>query len=73
MKRNLFTLLIAFLLIFVLAVPVFASTQAIKTSHWSQKFIDELKKQADIDSILKDNDLNSFITIEDFQNGNCSQ
>ena len=67
MKRNLFTLLIAFLLIFVLAVPVFASTQAIKTSHWSQKFIDELKKQADIDSILKDNNLNSFITLEDFK------
>ena len=67
MKRNLFTLLIALLLIFVLAVPVFATSQGTKTSHWSQKFIDELKKQADIDSILKDNDLNSFITIEDFQ------
>ncbi|MGI6086109.1 MAG: BsuPI-related putative proteinase inhibitor, partial [Acetivibrionales bacterium] len=32
------------------------------------KFIDELKKQADIDSVLKDKNLNSTITLDDFRN-----
>lgn len=67
MKRNLLTLLIAFLLILVLAVPVFAATQGAKTSHWSQKFLDELALEHDISSIFEGNDLNAFITIEDFQ------
>lgn len=67
MKRNLFTLLIAFLLILVLAVPVFAATQGTKTSHWSQKFIDELTIKHDISPIFGDKDLNAFISSEDFQ------
>ncbi len=67
MKRNLLTLLIAFLLILAMAVPVFATTQGAKTSHWSQKFLDELALKHDISSIFEGKDLNAFITIEDFQ------
>lgn len=67
MKRNLFTFSIAFLLMIVLAVPASAASQETKTSHWSQKFLDELALEHDINSIFDGKDLNAFITVEDFQ------
>lgn len=67
MKRNLFTLFIAFTLIFVLSVPVFAGTKGMKTDHWSQKYIDELSLKHDISPIFNGKNLNAFITAEDFQ------
>lgn len=51
-----------------MTVPVLAVSQEMKIEHWSQKFIDELKKQADIDSVLKDKNLNSTISLDDFKN-----
>jgi hypothetical protein len=67
MKRNLFSLVIAFLLMLVLAVPASATTQGAKPGHWSQKFLDELALEHDISSIFDGKDLNAFITVEDFQ------
>lgn len=68
MKKNNFVLLVILILLIILTVPVLAVSQEMKIEHWSQKFIDELKKQADIDSVLKDKNLNSTITLDDFRN-----
>jgi len=66
MKRNLFTLSIALLLVFVLTVPVFAASQGV-SSHWAQKYVDELALKNEISSIFNGKNLNAFITVEDFQ------
>ncbi len=67
MKRNLLSLFIAFLLMLVLAVPASAATKVTKPGHWSQKFLDELALEHDISSIFGGKNLNSFITVKDYQ------
>ncbi|NLX64195.1 MAG: hypothetical protein GX022_05395 [Clostridiaceae bacterium] len=66
MKRNLFTLSIALLMALVLTVPVFAAAQG-ASNHWAVKYVDELALKNDISPVFSVKDLNSYITVEDFQ------
>ncbi len=67
MKKNLFTLLVTLLLVLCLSAPVFADSQPNKSVHWAQKYIDELALEYDLSPVFKDKDLNSYISLEDFQ------
>lgn len=38
-----------------------------KLGHWSEKFVDQLSQKYEVETVLKDKDLNATITLEEFQ------